>query len=418
MMNISLGRIVEIKRLQDILRVTAAQVESADIFMATKPKVIYVQVHTYSSEASSAVCYLNQCVDGPRQQTIFNMYRVRFMCVYPYIKKFQGSKLSHSNEVQPAVMNADLLSRDEQNISLLLNVLVLMMSSILKIEHKKPWNCELMLSIVRIPLNKFMVWPNQVDNLKKFCPKEEEMKLLEDLDEMRGNWEKCEKVLLGANESSTSDIKLLGLSVSNYGTKAGDLLAQQFQRLSLFILILDEADRLLDMGFHKLINSIISRLPKLRRSGLFSATQIEVVEELAKARLRKPVRVKVHASTQSSGNTTSLKTPSGLHIEFIKCEADKKSSQLAGHGFASVMVMLRELKPNGLLVPYIPQLAKWITAMTRTSSNEMQVEFTYGMAGCWRKVPAPSYRQFMNWKLLRGDHVHQSNVKLNKGERN
>ena len=31
---------------------------------------------------------------------------------------------SHSNEVQPAVMNADLLSRDEQNISLLLNLLV------------------------------------------------------------------------------------------------------------------------------------------------------------------------------------------------------------------------------------------------------------------------------------------------------
>ncbi|GJS11797.1 putative ribonuclease H-like domain-containing protein [Tanacetum coccineum] len=287
---------VRFKRLQDILRVTAAQVESADIFMATKPKVIYVQAHTYSSEASSA-----------------------------------------------------------------------------EIEHKKPWNCELMLSIVRIPLNKFMVWPNQVDNLKKFCPKEEEMKLLEDLDEMRGNWEKCEKVLPGANESSTSDIKLLGLSVSNYGIAGSvsdknpfelGLDYKSYSKSLIMILILDEADRLLDMGFHKQINSIISRLPKLRRSGLFSATQIEVVEELAKARLRKP----------------------------------------AGHGFASVMVMLRELKPNGLLVPYIPQLAKWITAMTRTSSNEMQVEFTYGMAGCWRKVPAPSYRQFMNWKLLRGDH--------------
>ncbi|GKE36062.1 DEAD-box ATP-dependent RNA helicase 18, partial [Tanacetum coccineum] len=94
-------------------------------------------------------------------------------------------------------------------------------------------------------------------------------------------------------------------------------------------------------GFHKQINSIISRLPKLRRTGLFSATQIEVVEELAKARLRKPVRVEVRASTQSSRNTTSLKTPSGLYIKFNKCEADKKSSQLAGHGFASVMVMLR-----------------------------------------------------------------------------
>ncbi|KAI3757824.1 hypothetical protein L6452_05367 [Arctium lappa] len=102
---------------------------------------------------------------------------------------------------------------------------------------------------------------------------------------------------------------------------------------NLEILILDEADRLLDMGFQKQINSIISRLPKLRRTGLFSATQTEAVEELSKAGLRNPVRVEVRAETKSlgcssSGHTASSKTPSGLHIEFITCEADKKSSQL------------------------------------------------------------------------------------------
>ena len=56
---------------------------------------------------------------------------------------------------------------------------------------------------------------------------------------------------------------------------------------------MDEADRLLGMGFQKHITSIITLLPKLQRTSLFSTTQIEAIEELAKARLRNPVRVEV-----------------------------------------------------------------------------------------------------------------------------
>ncbi len=56
---------------------------------------------------------------------------------------------------------------------------------------------------------------------------------------------------------------------------------------------MDEADRLLDLGFEPTLNTILERLPKQRRTGLFSATQTTEVENLARAGLRNPVAVNV-----------------------------------------------------------------------------------------------------------------------------
>ncbi|XP_008055536.1 ATP-dependent RNA helicase DDX55 isoform X2 [Carlito syrichta] len=95
---------------------------------------------------------------------------------------------------------------------------------------------------------------------------------------------------------------------------------------SLDVLVLDEADRLLDMGFEASINTILEFLPKQRRTGLFSATQTQEVENLVRAGLRNPVRVSVKEKGVAASSTQ--KTPSRLENYYMVCKADEKFNQL------------------------------------------------------------------------------------------
>ncbi len=60
--------------------------------------------------------------------------------------------------------------------------------------------------------------------------------------------------------------------------------------------VLDEADRMLDMGFYDDIMQIVNKLPKNRQTIMFSATMPEKIQQLAKSILNDPVEVKLAVS--------------------------------------------------------------------------------------------------------------------------
>jgi len=104
----------------------------------------------------------------------------------------------------------------------------------------------------------------------------------------------------------------------------GRLLDMYTQRALHFdeleVLVLDEADRMLDMGFIEDINKILERLPKERQNLLFSATLSDQVRVLAKTAVERPVEISV-----SPENTTTPKIDQWL----ITVDKDKKSALLS-----------------------------------------------------------------------------------------
>lgn len=83
--------------------------------------------------------------------------------------------------------------------------------------------------------------------------------------------------------------------------------------------VLDEADRILDMGFQRTLTALLEHLPKSRQTLLFSATQTQSVTDLARLSLKDPAQIGIETSPLSQSFL-----PQKLEQHYLVVELDKK----------------------------------------------------------------------------------------------
>ncbi|CAP31441.1 LOW QUALITY PROTEIN: Protein CBG12465 [Caenorhabditis briggsae] len=127
-------------------------------------------------------------------------------------------------------------------------------------------------------------------------------------------------VMGGSNRSAEKDKLAKGVSilVATPGRLLDHLQNDNFLVRNLKCLIIDEADRILDIGFEIEMQQVLRHLPKQRQSMLFSATHSPKVDELVKLALHSnPVRVSVNEKAEEA-------TVEGLQQGYIVAPSDKR----------------------------------------------------------------------------------------------
>ncbi|KMZ67605.1 putative ATP-dependent RNA helicase, partial [Zostera marina] len=115
-----------------------------------------------------------------------------------------------------------------------------------------------------------------------------------------------------------------------------DHLQQRNTSLSrISYVVLDEADRMLDMGFEPQIRDVMRNLPKKHQTLLFSATMPVEIETLAQEYLNKPVQVKVGKVSSPTANVsqTLVKVPEGGKLDQLLSLIVEQTAQAEKSGY-------------------------------------------------------------------------------------
>jgi ATP-independent RNA helicase DbpA len=176
-------------------------------------------------------------------------------------------------------------------------------------------------------------------------------------------------------------------------------------------LVLDEADRMLDMGFYDVMTDIIARTPKTRQTLLFSATYPESIKRMCRSIQRRPVTVTVESEhkpgvieqlfyqvKKHERNNTLLALFEHYQPDnaLVFCHTKKQCDELAG--------FLREQRIEALAIHGDLDQRKRDQVLVRFANNSCSVLVATDVAA--RGLDIKSLQAVINYELPRDPEIY------------
>ncbi|WP_337909714.1 DEAD/DEAH box helicase [Vibrio cholerae] len=189
--------------------------------------------------------------------------------------------------------------------------------------------------------------------------------------------------------------------------------AVKFDQLE--ILVLDEADRMLDMGFIRDIRKILKLLPEKRQNLLFSATFSTEIRELAKGLVNNPVEISV-----SPANSTARTVEQCIYPADVKKKPDMLVKLVKEGNWQQVLVFMRTKHGANRLATYLNEQGLTAAAIHGNKSQgartraladfkagEVRILVATDIAA--RGIDIPQLPQVVNFELpkIAEDYVHR-----------